>query len=70
MEGLPLTFLGMALKASHAALADAQLSGKDIDFVLSYTEGDSCSPGEVGQYLGIPHVPHIEIHDGEKGRKT
>ena len=47
------TPLHMALVAARNALQDAGLEAKDIDGVMSYSTGDSCSSHQLATYLGV-----------------
>ena len=47
------TPLHMALVAARNALQDAGLEAKEIDGVMSYSTGDSCSSHQLATYLGI-----------------
>ena len=66
-KATPLSLLGMAMQAAHAALRDAAMGPGEIDFVLSYTEADTCSGADVATHLGIPECPFLEVYDGGMG---
>lgn len=47
------TPLHMALVAARNAIADAGLTAQDIDGVMNYNTGDSCSSHQLATYLGV-----------------
>ena len=47
------TPLHLALEAARNAIADSGLPRTEIDAIMSYNEGDSCTSHQVSTYLGI-----------------